>query len=653
VAREAEYYLEFVKNQHGYYSKYPVFAPVIDAGSQVYNVKVSGATGNGTTDDTAAINTALSFIGSTEGGGIVYVPPGTYLISAPLVMYSDTTLLVNPAATIILATGSNCNMVRNVGVTANRTTADGAATATTTVVTSATANFTSADIGSSLTLANAGGGGQIFVTTIVSLNSATSVNVATTVGSTVSGKALNIYRRDSHIEVAGGIWNRQNNGSIGSLNGNNFHFRHLDHLKIHDLYYTASDGKNSVAVGDITQYSIYNIELQFVGTVNGGSMDGIHNVGPASYGYISNIKGTTNDDFIAFTPADLSGFNDVAGDIQHVDVENIHCVNAWHAFKLIGGTGCVSRDISVRGLHGSTVAPSINIHDDGTGPADIDGFTMTDVDVTPNTFNEVFILGPSAARTMTFRNISYSNPTGGVAIMHMKTMNGGAPSIVSLVVDGFSIQAGVGNVAYKQDSGTVNSLEISRLILQNTAATLAPGIRILTGAQVDNLLVSNSSLVQSSNQNNLIQSEGTVSYVGVSNLYMNGGMRVLKTTSTAAAMIAEFSNLRLVSNFDVISITSQVDLTFSNIYVTVTQTHLFSLISAAAVFSVRGWGLINPGAVNGILRDGTQTPQLIAPELPVDVAIIAANAGDMAFNTNAGSGPAGRVIYRSGAWALL
>ncbi|HEY0769020.1 MAG TPA: right-handed parallel beta-helix repeat-containing protein [Sphingobacteriaceae bacterium] len=43
------------------------------------NVKEAGAVGNGTTDDTWVFNAAIDRV-AAEGGGTVYVPPGTYLI---------------------------------------------------------------------------------------------------------------------------------------------------------------------------------------------------------------------------------------------------------------------------------------------------------------------------------------------------------------------------------------------------------------------------------------------------------------------------------------------------------------------------------------------------------------------------------------------
>src|SRR5262249_6712501 len=52
----------------------------IDASTQVFNVKTYGAIGDGTTDDLAALVAADAAAASSKG--IVYLPPGTYGISA-------------------------------------------------------------------------------------------------------------------------------------------------------------------------------------------------------------------------------------------------------------------------------------------------------------------------------------------------------------------------------------------------------------------------------------------------------------------------------------------------------------------------------------------------------------------------------------------
>ena len=66
------------------------------------NVQDYGAKGDGVTDDTAAINSAITDGGNRCGLGcdsstttpaIVYLPPGTYLISSPIQLYYDTHLV--------------------------------------------------------------------------------------------------------------------------------------------------------------------------------------------------------------------------------------------------------------------------------------------------------------------------------------------------------------------------------------------------------------------------------------------------------------------------------------------------------------------------------------------------------------------------------
>ena len=56
---------------------------VLDQGGTVFNVKVYGATGNGSTDDTAHIQAAIQ-AALSAGGGIVYLPAGRYLLKGTL-----------------------------------------------------------------------------------------------------------------------------------------------------------------------------------------------------------------------------------------------------------------------------------------------------------------------------------------------------------------------------------------------------------------------------------------------------------------------------------------------------------------------------------------------------------------------------------------
>lgn len=69
--------------------------------TMVYNVKDNnyGAKGDGTTDDTAAIQSVLNAV-YANGGGIVYFPEGTYKTSDNLYVYSNTTVRGNQSAKI-------------------------------------------------------------------------------------------------------------------------------------------------------------------------------------------------------------------------------------------------------------------------------------------------------------------------------------------------------------------------------------------------------------------------------------------------------------------------------------------------------------------------------------------------------------------------
>ncbi|CAA9966542.1 hypothetical protein CFE70_009932 [Pyrenophora teres f. teres 0-1] len=75
------------------------------------NVKEYGAKGDGVTDDSDAINLAISdgarcgpwvCDSSTDSPAVVYIPSGTYLISKPIIFYYETQLIGNPRALPVL-----------------------------------------------------------------------------------------------------------------------------------------------------------------------------------------------------------------------------------------------------------------------------------------------------------------------------------------------------------------------------------------------------------------------------------------------------------------------------------------------------------------------------------------------------------------------
>lgn len=114
MAKKVEQYVPVIKQARGYYSAYPIYAPVTDTGGQVFNVANYGTLG--TANDTSTIQAALN-AAYTNGGGEVILPPGkTYLIdpNPGLQVKTNVTFNLNNS-TLKLINGSvrNDNLVKS------------------------------------------------------------------------------------------------------------------------------------------------------------------------------------------------------------------------------------------------------------------------------------------------------------------------------------------------------------------------------------------------------------------------------------------------------------------------------------------------------------------------------------------------------------
>jgi hypothetical protein len=99
MPRRAEQFLAFIKSAHGYYSNYPVYAPVVGNGAlgRPYNVLANKAIGNGVADDYKSIQGVLNALASSNGGGVAEFPAGyTFGVSQPLVVPGNFVYLKGP-----------------------------------------------------------------------------------------------------------------------------------------------------------------------------------------------------------------------------------------------------------------------------------------------------------------------------------------------------------------------------------------------------------------------------------------------------------------------------------------------------------------------------------------------------------------------------
>jgi hypothetical protein len=92
---------------------------VYDRGGAVYNVKAYGALGNGSTNDTTAIQDLIDDVG-TAGGGVIFFPPGTYKVSSLAVEANKVQLVGAGRGLSIIATNSTTANVITVGASTRR-----------------------------------------------------------------------------------------------------------------------------------------------------------------------------------------------------------------------------------------------------------------------------------------------------------------------------------------------------------------------------------------------------------------------------------------------------------------------------------------------------------------------------------------------------
>lgn len=324
----------------GTYSGATVEAALAEIG--VRDVVLPAATGS----DLGTINDTLT----GYSGGVVRGRPGeTYTIDGPIVIPSDTTLVMT-GCTVVLANGSDCNIVNNAAVSATRRVLDAVTTSASTTLTSATAAFTVGDVGKAITIQGAGANGTALTTTIAAHTNSTTITLADAAGSSVTGQYAAVGPRDANVRVIGGLWDRRANGPAGSINGHNMRFRHVDGLTVSNTTHAATAGKYAVNPGDCTMVRVENT------TLHDYSSDGVHLNGPCDRVHVfSTLGNEIGDDLVSLTARDsIPGITDCAGDITNVVVDTSSYRTSLifsSALKVVAGqTTDGSADYAVRNL---------------------------------------------------------------------------------------------------------------------------------------------------------------------------------------------------------------------------------------------------------------------------------------------------------------
>lgn len=618
-----------------------------------------GADPTGVADSTTAINAALTAAGNA-GGGTVYIPAGTYKISAPLVIYSNTLLLCSPNAVINLVSGSQCNMLRNVSITAQRTITDGAITINTNLLNSPSqANFTTADVGRSVTVPGALDGTKPLTFTITAWNSSTQVTVNVNAGATVSGASCSIYNRDSNVEIWGGTWNRGNNGWSSATSSPGLYtmrLEHADNWSVHDLTLSTANKGYELAVGDVTNGRIRNITGNTANTIVNTDLINIH--GPAQWIEIDGVFGQCGDDFVSIHSLDGDGnLQNVVGNISNLTITNLYPNNNGQSgFKIHAGSTTTVTDITCRGVHGSSLVNAVALKDYATPTSGsiIDRILIQDVDCTTSGANGlVAIYCNNSSGTITLRDLVWNYGNSFPAIVNVQA----GTTLGTLLIDGVTVEAGsnVRTVMVNSVSGspsTVGSIVLSNLIEQ-------PGATVVTGVQVDGTFATVKHITvraaecnkDTNAQQALLFNKGNVDSALIDGVYLTNGGIVVGTSSTAAAMQVTLNAVTLEGAYQLAQIQSTVDMIVNGLDVlSVNQGALIKLTGAGAAVSVRGRGMLNPNNVACFSRDGTQTPRIVHRDMRVDVAQIATNLGDECYNTNSASGPAGPLLCDGTSW---
>lgn len=594
-----------------------------NAPDEAVDVRAFGALCDGATDDTVAIQTALS----ASPGKRVLIPGSTVISSAsgaPLVMASGTWLEVARDAVVTFAPGSDGTMLQNAAVHPLRTVTDAAITAGSRTLRSSSAAFTRSDVGRAVVVSRAGGAdGAVLVANITAVEDPGTASLSKAALASVDGSQCSIHERDSNIRVTGGTWARGAAAGAGGVAPHTLAFLHVDGLGIADVRVTSSAGKYGIVVGDAVNVLAERLEFET-------ASDGIHTLGPATNVTIRGVVGTTGDDAVAFTGLDYPAYAVVAGDIAEVLVEDVSASALVAALvKLSAAGGTKLENVTLRNIFGRAGAGVAAIDEPTAAPSspgtqldhlEIDGVVaaVSSVDLR---------LAVAKGGTAIVRNLAISPQVSHGTALLMGSWD-------SLSVDGVSgrLPRADFTLATWTSGGAVGSLSIA-----NVGPLEVDNFRLVETASstsVSNLTVSNVDVrCLDETTSNLVLVRGPLSRFQLWNVSMENGRSLISVVRTSILGEGELLNAVVRGSAMLGRFSSSVDLTMTDVADEGSAAAAVYIDNEAAV-TMRGSGFSSAGA-RPALRRVSGTARIIHPDFPVDLALLAKHPGDTAFNTNA------------------
>jgi hypothetical protein len=634
---------------------------------------------NGASDD-VAFNAALT----TGAGGIVRAHPGqNYVFSAPVVIPSNTTLDISNCTIGRAAGYTSGPLIKNAAETPQRTVADGSMTSGSPALSSPTAAFVNAaypagDVGRAVLVAGAGTGSiPNLYATILTVNSATSATLSQNASTTVANASTKLYNRDKQITLIADAGTTINCGPVTQVSkySDTLHilFRRVDGLALLGgmALVTAPNACGPIRVGDATQVRIENWVANI--TVS----DFIHLNGPVSFFSITDIFGSTTDDFVAVSGVDVATFSDCYGDCTDGFIGRLFPKKSGNVVDLYkyatkgDGTEPLMRRITIDTLHGASGYPSFAVvycnNDDvddilirnvKVAPGVNGGITlpivlMTGQDVKKVTIEDISWLGGGGtsgtqahAVSLTCNgNVGGSAFTGTAEITVRKVhiisaswltvVEVGGGSVTKLLVEDvdascrptntFNVVHTTGQVGEL----VVNEVELIALgapaTIVNCAASIAQACRV-SGVQYfgTNPLV-------------IMQSGGSCPQISVREVFFQGTTSascIVSLLSGATAGVVSLNGVRFNSGQNAVVSAIPTAVRISN-------SDLSALSSTPVVFTGTGahefladptvrW----PNPATTAVTNAAGTLRATGPTLPVDISTLTPVEGDMAHNTN-------------------